>query len=143
RRARDRGGRRGRRGRGRRGRRGRRRKLRRLGVSARAYLVVGLGNPGPTYALTRHNVGFLAVDEVASRAHATFTSAARHRAHLASVVLPAAPGIDAVPLRLAKPTTYMNESGVAVGALAAFHKIPPEQVVVIHDELDLDPGQLR
>ncbi len=112
-------------------------------MSARAYLVVGLGNPGPTYALTRHNVGFLAVDEVASRAHATFTSAARHRAQVASVVLPAAPGIDAVPLRLAKPTTYMNESGVAVGALATFHKIPPEQVVVIHDELDLDPGQLR
>ena len=107
------------------------------------FLVVGLGNPGPTYAFTRHNVGFWAVDDLAERYGARFTTASRHRAEVTTVTLPAAAGVDAVRLVLAKPTTYMNESGRAVQAVAAFHKIAPGNVIAVHDELDLDPGQLR
>lgn len=107
------------------------------------WLVVGLGNPGPTYAFTRHNVGFLAVDHLAASSGATWTMSSRLRAQLAQVVLPAAPGTDAVKLLLAKPTTFMNESGVAVAALAAFHKIDPDHIIAVHDELDLDAGRLR
>lgn len=105
--------------------------------------MVGLGNPGPTYAFTRHNVGFWAVDDLADRYGASFTLAPRHSAAVASVTLPAAPGVDAVKLILARPTTYMNESGRAVRAVAAFHKIDPARIIAIHDELDLDPGRLR
>ncbi|RMB62182.1 aminoacyl-tRNA hydrolase [Tessaracoccus antarcticus] len=107
------------------------------------HLVVGLGNPGPTYAFTRHNVGFWAVDDLADRYGARFTLSSRHRAEVASVVLPASPGVDAVRLVLVKPTTYMNESGRAVQAVAQFHKIEPGHVVAVHDELDLNAGQLR
>ncbi|MDO4784935.1 MAG: aminoacyl-tRNA hydrolase [Propionibacteriaceae bacterium] len=107
------------------------------------WLVVGLGNPGPTYALTRHNVGFWAVEELAARAGTGFAAASRMRALATHVSIPAAPGRDAIKLLLAKPTTFMNESGIAVGALASFYKIAPERVVVVHDELDLDPGRLR
>src|SRR5690606_11383380 len=56
---------------------------------------------------------------------------------------PAAPGVDAVKMVLAKPTTFMNDSGRAVGAIAGFYKIPPHRVIAVHDELDLDPGRLR
>lgn len=106
-------------------------------------LLVGLGNPGPTYAFTRHNVGFMCLDELAERAGAKFALNARMRAHLTRLSIPAAPGRDSVKLLLAKPTTFMNESGISVAALASFHKIEPADVVVIHDELDLDPGRLR
>lgn len=109
----------------------------------RQWLVVGLGNPGPTYALTRHNVGYLAIDDIAMKAGAAFTTASRMRAVLAQVTVPATPGREAIKLLLAKPTTFMNESGVAVGALASFYKVPADQIVVVHDELDLDPGRLR
>lgn len=112
-------------------------------MTTNAFLVVGLGNPGPTYASTRHNVGFLAVDDVAARYGASFGNSSKQRAQLAQVLLPAAPGIDAVRLLLAKPQTFMNESGISVGGLSSFHKIPPERVIVVHDELDLDPGRLR
>ena len=107
------------------------------------YLVVGLGNPGPAYAFTRHNVGFWAVDDLADRYAATFSSVSRHRAVVATVTLPPAPGSDAVRLILAKPTTFMNNSGAAVRALAMFHKITADRILAIHDELDLDPGRLR
>ena len=105
--------------------------------------MVGLGNPGPTYALTRHNVGFWAVEDLAERHGARFTSSVRHRAEVTTLTLAPAPGVDAIRLVLAKPTTYMNESGRAVQAVAAFHKIPPGHVIAIHDELDLDAGRLR
>ncbi|TRY18679.1 aminoacyl-tRNA hydrolase [Tessaracoccus rhinocerotis] len=112
-------------------------------TSTGAYLVVGLGNPGPTYAFTRHNVGFWAVDDLADRHGTTFSLNSKQRAEVAQVTLPAAPGVDAVKLVLAKPTTFMNNSGQAVGAICQFYKIPPEQVIAVHDELDLDPGRLR
>ena len=107
------------------------------------FLVVGLGNPGPTYVFTRHNVGFWAVDDLADRHGARFTLSARHRAETTTITLPPSPGVDAIKLVVVKPTTYMNESGRAVQAVAAFHKIAPANIIAIHDELDLDPGRLR
>ncbi|AQP51403.1 aminoacyl-tRNA hydrolase [Tessaracoccus flavescens] len=104
------------------------------------YLVVGLGNPGPTYDFTRHNVGFWAVADLADRYGSSFSLNTRQRAEVASVTLP---GPEQVKLVLARPTTFMNDSGVAVKAIAAFHKIAPDHVIAVHDELDLDPGRLR
>lgn len=107
------------------------------------WLVVGLGNPGPTYARTRHNVGFIGVDDLAARAAVTFGAATRMRSLVAVLTIPAAPQQDAAKMLLAKPTTFMNESGTAVSALSAFYRIPSDKVIVLHDELDLAPGQLR
>ncbi|GAB3817074.1 aminoacyl-tRNA hydrolase [Tessaracoccus terricola] len=112
-------------------------------MTSNAFLVVGLGNPGPTYAFTRHNVGFWAVDDLADRHGSSFSLNTKQRAEVAQVTLPAAPGVDAVKLVLAKPTTFMNNSGQAVGAICQFYKIPAANVIAIHDELDLDPGRLR
>lgn len=111
------------------------------------WLVVGLGNPGPTYSNTRHNVGFMVVDELARRARASWSSPRQMRAEVVETRLSAggmgAPGVDSQKVVLVKPRTFMNESGQAVGKLAAFHKVDPAHVVAIHDELDLDLGQLR
>lgn len=111
------------------------------------WLVVGLGNPGPTYAHTRHNVGFMAADELARRARVRFSLPRGMRAEVAETVLSAggfgAPGAGAHKVVLAKPLTFMNESGQAVRKLADFFRIEPGHVVAIHDELDLDFGQLR
>lgn len=104
------------------------------------FLVVGLGNPGPAYEITRHNVGFWAVADLTDRYGSSFSLNTRHRAEVAAVTLP---GPQPVKLVVMKPTTFMNDSGVAVRHVAAFHKIAPEHVIVIHDELDLDPGRLR
>ena len=104
------------------------------------FLVVGLGNPGPAYEFTRHNVGFWAVADLADRYGSSFSLNSRQRAEVTSVTLP---GPSPVKLVLARPTTYMNDSGSAVKAIAAFHKVAPDHVVAIHDELDLDPAQLR
>jgi len=109
-------------------------------VSDTPYLVVGLGNPGPTYDFTRHNVGFWAVADLVDRYGSSFTLHSRQRADVAKVTLP---GPGAIRLVVAKPTTYMNDSGTAVKAIATFHKIPADHVIVVHDELDLDPGRLR
>lgn len=106
------------------------------------WLVVGLGNPGPSYAGHRHNVGYLVVDELARRMGSGFRA---HKSGRAEVVegrfgAPGAPGPRVV---LAKSRTYMNESGGAVKALATFYKVPPERIVAIHDELDIAFGTLR
>ncbi|MEX2502535.1 MAG: aminoacyl-tRNA hydrolase [Trueperaceae bacterium] len=94
-------------------------------------LVVGLGNPGPKYAGTRHNAGFLVVDELARRHAAPFRST-RHgdEARVGTV-------------RLLKPTTFMNLSGVAVQAAATRNGIEPQSIVVVHDDLDLPLGRIR
>ena len=121
-------------------------------MSEQPFLVVGLGNPGPADDPTRHNVGFWAVADLADRYGSSFSLASRLRAEVATVTLPpspsraaseAVPRVEAIKLILAKPTTYMNESGAAVKAVAAFHKIPADRVIAVHDELDLDPGRLR
>lgn len=111
------------------------------------WLVVGLGNPGPTYSNTRHNVGFMVVDELARRARASWSAPRQMRADVVETRISAAgigaPGLDAHKVVLVKPRTFMNESGQAVGKLATFHKVAPAQVIAVHDELDLDLGQLR
>ena len=106
------------------------------------WLVVGLGNPGPAYAGHRHNAGYHVVEELASRMGASFRA---HRTGRADVVegrlgMPGTPGPRVV---LARPRCYMNESGGPVKALATFYKLEPEQLVVVHDEIDIPFGSLR
>jgi peptidyl-tRNA hydrolase, PTH1 family len=107
-----------------------------LVMSDERWLVAGLGNPGPEYAGTRHNAGHLVVDLLAGRMGARF-KAHRTRNEIAEGRL------AGVPVTLAKPRTYMNLSGGPVAALAAFYKIPPGRIVVVHDELDIPFGSVR
>ncbi|MGB3955863.1 MAG: aminoacyl-tRNA hydrolase [Brooklawnia sp.] len=110
-----------------------------------SWLLVGLGNPGPEYERTPHNVGFMTADELARRARASFSAPRGMRAWVAETIISAA-GLGVPPgdkLIIAKPRTYMNESGQAVRLLAGFHRVPTDRLVVVHDELDLDVGQLR
>ena len=100
------------------------------------WLVVGLGNPGPKYEWTRHNVGFLVVDELAERANLPVQKL-KFKA-LTNTAL-----IGGQSVLLMKPTTYMNLSGEAVGQAARFYKIPPERVLVISDDVALPQGKLR
>lgn len=100
-------------------------------------LIVGLGNPGPQYEATRHNVGFWFVDALAARNDAQFRLEAKFQSLLCR--LP----ISGQDLRLLKPSTFMNRSGQSVGAVVRYFNIPPEQVLVAHDELDLPVGTLR
>ncbi|WP_185770739.1 aminoacyl-tRNA hydrolase [Corynebacterium anserum] len=106
------------------------------------WLVVGLGNPGPQYENTRHNVGYLVIDEVASRhiPTPTFSAHKRTNANIAETILSI--GGENKKTILAKPRTYMNESGGPVKALAAFFKVPAQHIIVVHDELELDPGRV-
>jgi peptidyl-tRNA hydrolase, PTH1 family len=106
------------------------------------WLVVGLGNPGPAYAGHRHNVGCLVVDELARRAGSRFSVAKGLRAEAAEARL-GLPGVEAPRLLLAKSRTFMNETGGAVSRLLNYYKLELDQMVVVHDEIDIDPGQLR
>lgn len=105
------------------------------------WLVVGLGNPGPQYAGNRHNVGFMVADLLAERMGGRFTTR-RSRAQVLQGRL-GAPGTGSRPLVVAKPLSYMNLSGGPTTALRDFYRIPPERVVAVHDELDIDYGALR
>lgn len=100
-------------------------------------LIVGLGNPGPKYADTRHNVGFWWVDALAAEARAQLRPEARFHGLAARI------SRFSRELWLLEPQTYMNHSGRAVGALAGYYKIAPEEILVVHDELDLPPGTVR
>jgi PTH1 family peptidyl-tRNA hydrolase len=100
------------------------------------WLIVGLGNPGRKYAGNRHNAGFHVVDSLAATDDLSFDQR-RNRAYLAHG------HIEGVRVILAKPQTYMNLSGEAVGALARFYKVRPERILVIFDDLDLPLGSLR
>ncbi len=104
---------------------------------AEPLLLVGLGNPGETYARTRHNLGFMVADLLAARLGSKFKA---HRRSGAEVVTGRLAGR---PVVLAKPRCYMNESGRQVGPLAKFYSVPPADIVVIHDELDLEFGCIR
>lgn len=106
------------------------------------WLVVGLGNPGPAYAGHRHNVGYLVVDELASRMGSALRSHKSGRAEVVEGRL-GAPGADAPRVVLVRARCYMNESGGPVKALASFYKVAPDHVVAVHDELDLPFGRLR
>ena len=105
---------------------------------AETWLIVGLGNPGARYELTRHNAGQLVVDELASRRSESFRS---HKAGARVVETWLRPGGPKIVL--AKPNSFMNVSGGPVSSLAAFYGIPPERVVVLHDELDLPFDTLK
>jgi len=100
-------------------------------------LIVGLGNPGPEYEKTRHNVGAWLVDQIAHQSNenlkpeAKFFGAIAKTNHFSS------------PLFLLKPGTYMNESGKSITAVANFYKIPVESILIAHDELDFEPGTIR
>ena len=100
-------------------------------------LIVGLGNPGAKYAGNRHNIGFMAVDEILRR-HSGFQP---WRARFQGQVSEGRLGSEKV--LLLKPSTYMNESGRSVGEAMRFYKIEPEDIVVLYDELDLPPAKFR
>ena len=100
-------------------------------------LFVGLGNPGPEYEATRHNAGFWWIDALAGQMGARLASERSYHGLVARVNRPAG------PVWLLKPMTFMNRSGQSVAALARFFKIDPAQVLVVHDELDLQPGQAK
>ena len=105
------------------------------------FLIVGLGNPGTKYSRTRHNVGFEAIELLATRLNATL-KAGRDRALFAEVN--ATINAQTKHLLLAMPTTFMNESGNAVGPLARRYAISdPLKIILIHDELDLEPGVVK
>lgn len=106
-------------------------------MTAPIRLIVGLGNPGPEYETSRHNAGFWLADHFADDLHAAFSlekpffswvARARH---------------GALAVTLAKPITFMNKSGQAVGSLAHFYKFEPQEILVVHDELDLPPGHVK
>ena len=99
-------------------------------------LLVGLGNPGGQYAGNRHNIGFMAVDAIA-RAHRASPFRTRFQGLVGECT------VEGERIVLLKPTTFMNDSGLSVGAAARFFKVGLEDVAVLHDELDLPPGKLR
>jgi PTH1 family peptidyl-tRNA hydrolase len=98
-------------------------------------LVVGLGNPGREYADTRHNVGFMVAEELARRTEGSWRG--KFSGELAEVRL------DDMRLALLRPQTFMNESGRSVASAARFFKLEPEDLLVVHDEVDLEPGRLQ
>lgn len=100
-------------------------------------LIVGLGNPGERYADTRHNAGLNFLQQVASDVGATFRYESKFEGSIANAT------VDANEVRLFAPGTYMNESGRAIAKVVRFFKVPTEQLLVAHDELDLPPGTVR
>ena len=100
------------------------------------FLFAGLGNPGAKYAHNRHNIGFMAVDEIVRR-HSFSPWRKKFQSEMSEGTL------AGEKVLVLKPQTYMNESGRAVGEAVRFHNIPLSQVYVFYDELDLDPGKLR
>ena len=100
------------------------------------HIVVGLGNPGAKYEKTRHNAGFIAIDHIAKSLGVKIDRAKFH-----ALVTECEMGVARVLLM--KPETFMNNSGVAIGEAASFYKIPPERVLVLHDEISFDAGLFR
>lgn len=109
-------------------------------MSDDAFLVVGLGNPGPGYSATRHNAGYRVADLLAQRMGGTWK---RHRSGRAQVVEGRLGGLPGSRVVLARARSYMNESGGPVAGLLGFYKIPPDRLVVVYDELDIPFGALR
>lgn len=100
------------------------------------YIVAGLGNPGAKYARTRHNVGFMALDYISQKENFKI-NALKFKALTADAVF------GGKRVLFMKPETFMNNSGEAVKAAADFYKIPPERIVIIYDDISLDPGRMR
>jgi len=106
-------------------------------VASPVRLLVGLGNPGSKFAVTRHNAGFWFVDAVARRYRADLRKNARFFGETTEITA------GRTTLRVLKPATYMNESGRAVAAVVGFYRLPIETVLIAHDEIDLPPGAVR
>ncbi|WP_420034067.1 aminoacyl-tRNA hydrolase [Streptomyces sp. cg28] len=106
------------------------------------WLIAGLGNPGPEYAMNRHNVGFMVADLLAQRMGAKFKRATKGQAQVVEGRI-GPPGPASRRVVLAKPMSYMNVSGGPVTALRDFYKVPTDHIVAVHDELDIDYGVLR
>jgi peptidyl-tRNA hydrolase, PTH1 family len=104
------------------------------------WVIVGLGNPGPAYAMTRHNVGYLVTDELAARIGGSWRS---HRAGRVLAVEGRLAGVPGVRTVLGRGRCFMNESGGPVAGLLAFYGADPSQLIVVHDEIDLPYGDLR
>ena len=104
------------------------------------WLVAGLGNPGDQYAATRHNVGQMVIDQLVKR-HSIKLASHKSRTHIAAYKLGV--GIDAHQIILAKSTSYMNETGGPIKALANFYSIEPENIIALHDELDIGFAAIR
>jgi peptidyl-tRNA hydrolase, PTH1 family len=100
-------------------------------------LFVGLGNPGPQYEATRHNAGFWWLDALAREFKATLAAAKGYNAVMARV------NVHGQPVWLLQPRTFMNLSGGPIASLARFYKIQPEEILIVHDELDIVPGQAK
>jgi peptidyl-tRNA hydrolase, PTH1 family len=109
-------------------------------MAEEAWLVVGLGNPGATHAGNRHNVGHMVVDLLAQRVGGTFRPHKTVRAYVLETRLSDPPGVR---VALAKPRSYMNNSGGPVAGLRDYYGIEPDRIVVIHDEIDIPYGRLR
>jgi PTH1 family peptidyl-tRNA hydrolase len=109
-------------------------------VSFDGWIVVGLGNPGPKYEQTRHNVGYLVTDELATRMGGRWKQSRSGRAVVIEGRLAGQPGVRAV---LGRTHGYMNESGGPMSGLLKFYKAEPAQLVVVHDEIDLPYGDIR
>ncbi|MCX3060661.1 aminoacyl-tRNA hydrolase [Streptomyces beihaiensis] len=110
--------------------------------AAAPWLIAGLGNPGPEYAMNRHNVGFMVADLLARRMGAKFKRATKGQAQVVEGRI-GPPGLASRRVILAKPMSFMNVSGGPVTALRDFYKVPTAHVVAVHDELDIDYGVLR
>ena len=106
-------------------------------MTADIRIIVGLGNPGADYVDTRHNAGFWLIDQIAADQGTSFRFEKRYNADECKFK------VESRDVFLLKPMTFMNRSGQAVSALARYYKIKPEQILVIHDELDLPPGTNR
>ncbi|WP_228941712.1 aminoacyl-tRNA hydrolase [Nocardioides sp. Leaf374] len=113
-----------------------------MSETSEVWLVVGLGNPGPTYSGHRHNIGYLVNDELARRMGASFRAHKTGRADVVEGRL-GAPGTPAPRVVLARPRSYMNEVGGPVKALASFYKVAPARIVAVHDELDIAFDTMR
>ena len=100
------------------------------------HIVVGLGNPGSEYEKTRHNAGFMAIDYIAEKLGVRIDRVKFHALVCEAV-------ISGHRVLLMKPTTFMNNSGVAIGEAATFYKIPAENIIVLHDEISFEPGKIR
>lgn len=105
-----------------------------------SYIIAGLGNPGPEYELTKHNCGFRAIDIVAEKLGLDFTKR-KFNAYWCDGKLKK--GGKEVRVFLMKPLTYMNNSGAAVDEAASFYKVPPENIIIIYDDCDVEPGRVR
>ena len=112
-------------------------------TTSTVWLVVGLGNPGPSYAGNRHNAGYFVADELASRMSGRFRAHKSGRADVVEGRLGGLGGVGGERVVLVRPRCYMNESGGPVSTLAKFYKVPTERIVAIHDELDIAFGTLR